>query len=67
MDFAISQTCNKNQFIKCAHIELLRVQDEPGDRPTMSNILTMLDSEISTILIPTQPTFFMTKHQSCSS
>jgi hypothetical protein len=33
----------------------------------MSNILTMLDSETSTIPIPTQPTFFMTKHQSCSS
>ncbi|XP_045806195.1 G-type lectin S-receptor-like serine/threonine-protein kinase At4g03230 [Trifolium pratense] len=67
MDSAISETCNKNEFIKCAHIGLLCVQDEPGDRPTMSNILTMLDSETSIIPIPTQPTFFMTKQQSSSS
>lgn len=67
MDFAICESCDKNQFIKCAHVGLLCVQDEPGDRPTMSYILTMLNNETSTIPIPTQPTFFTSKHHSCTS
>ncbi|MED6204994.1 hypothetical protein PIB30_013990 [Stylosanthes scabra] len=58
MDASFSGTCNENQFNKCAHIALLCVQDEPGDRPTMSSVLTMLDSEIATIPIPKQPTFY---------
>ncbi|KAL1298963.1 hypothetical protein HN51_043262 [Arachis hypogaea] len=58
MDTSFSGTCNENQFTKCAQIALLCVQDEPGDRPTMSTVVTMLDSEIATIPIPTQPTFY---------
>ncbi|QHN95406.1 hypothetical protein HN51_043261 [Arachis hypogaea] len=58
MDASFSGNCNENQFIKCSQIALLCVQDEPGDRPTMSNVVTMLDSEIATIPIPTQPTFY---------
>lgn len=67
MDPAFCESCNQDQFTKCALIGLLCVQDEPGDRPTMSNVVTMLDSEIATIPIPTQPTFFMTKRQSSSA
>ncbi|XP_058779978.1 G-type lectin S-receptor-like serine/threonine-protein kinase At4g03230 isoform X2 [Vicia villosa] len=67
MDMALSESCDHNQFVKCARVGLLCVQDEPGDRPTMSNILTMLDNETSTIPIPTKPTFFMSKHHSCTS
>ncbi|XP_061362286.1 G-type lectin S-receptor-like serine/threonine-protein kinase At4g03230 isoform X2 [Gastrolobium bilobum] len=59
MDPSVGESCNENQFVKCAHIGLLCVQDDPGDRPTMANVMTMLDSEIATIPIPTQPTFFV--------
>jgi len=67
MDSCLGETCNKNQFIKCAIIGLLCTQDEPIDRPTMSNILYMLDIETTTMPIPRQPTFFMTKRYSSSA
>ena len=61
MDMSLGESCNANQFIRCAHIGLLCVQDEPSDRPTMSNIVTLLDSETSTLPTPKQPTFFARK------
>ncbi|KAK7272324.1 hypothetical protein RJT34_28843 [Clitoria ternatea] len=67
MDPSLSESCNESQFSRCALIGLLCVQDEPGDRPTMFNILTMLDSDIGTIPIPTQPTFFVNKRLSSSA
>ncbi|KAK7324758.1 hypothetical protein VNO77_28582 [Canavalia gladiata] len=67
MEPSLRETCNENQFIKCALIGLLCVQDEPGDRPTMSFVLTMLDSDTRTIPIPTQPTFFVNKCLSSSA
>ena len=56
MDMSLGESCNANQFIRCAHIGLLCVQDEPSDRPTMSNVVTLLDSETATIPTPKQPT-----------
>lgn len=61
MDRSLRETCNANQFIRCAHIGLLCVQDEPGDRPTMSYAVTMLDSEIATLPTPKQSTFFTSR------
>ncbi|XP_061357903.1 G-type lectin S-receptor-like serine/threonine-protein kinase At4g03230 [Gastrolobium bilobum] len=61
MDLSLGETCNPDQFVRCARIALLCVQDEPDDRPTMSNILTMLDSETITLPIPKQATFFARK------
>ncbi|WVY99461.1 hypothetical protein V8G54_025531 [Vigna mungo] len=69
MDSCIGETCNENQFMKCAIIGLLCIQDEPIDRPSMSNVLFMLDRDTTTmpLPIPTQPTFFVKKHYSSSA
>jgi len=66
MDPRLGETCNEYEFLKCAVIGLLCIQDEPIDRPTMSNILYMLEGETTTIPIPRQPTFFMNKRYSSS-
>ncbi|KAG2371648.1 G-type lectin S-receptor-like serine/threonine-protein [Vigna angularis] len=66
MDSSLGETCNENQFFKCAVVGLLCIQDEPSNRPTMSNVLYMLDVETTTMPIPTQPTFFMNKRYSSS-
>ncbi|XP_027348568.1 G-type lectin S-receptor-like serine/threonine-protein kinase At4g03230 isoform X4 [Abrus precatorius] len=58
MDLSLHETCNANQLIRCAHIGLLCVQDEPDNRPTMSNVVIMLDSETASLSNPKQPTFF---------
>jgi len=67
MDPSLGETCNENQFFKCAVVGLLCIQDEPSDRPTMSNVLYMLDIETTSMPIPTQPTFFMNKRYSGSA
>lgn len=66
MDPTLSDTYNVNQFIRCSQIGLLCVQDEPDDRPHMSNVVTMLDNETTTLLTPKQPTFF-TRNKDLSS
>jgi hypothetical protein len=43
------------------------VQDEPDDRPHMSNVVTMLDNETTTLLTPKQPTFFSRKEISSTA
>ncbi|WJX49850.1 hypothetical protein P8452_36235 [Trifolium repens] len=64
LDQSLCDTYNANQFIRCSQIGLLCVQDEPGDRPNMSNIVTMLDNETTALPTPNQPTFFMRKNLS---
>ena len=61
MDPSLREHCNTNQFLRCVNIGLLCVQDEQGDRPTMSNVVTMLDSETLSLQTPKQPTFFMSR------
>ncbi|XP_028796172.1 G-type lectin S-receptor-like serine/threonine-protein kinase At4g03230 [Neltuma alba] len=67
MDRSLNESCNANQFIKCAQVSLLCVQDEPGDRPTMSQVLIMLESETASLPTPKQPTFFMSSSRGLSS
>ncbi|KAK4255412.1 hypothetical protein QN277_008415 [Acacia crassicarpa] len=66
MDRSLTESCNANQFIKCAQVSLLCVQDEPGDRPTMSQVVIMLESETTSLPTPKQPTFFMTRDRGLS-
>ncbi|KEH41616.1 S-locus lectin kinase family protein [Medicago truncatula] len=51
----------------CSQIGLLCVQDEPDDRPHMSNVVTMLESETTTLITPKQPTFFSRKDLSSTA
>ncbi|KAM1130889.1 hypothetical protein ACFX19_046185 [Malus domestica] len=57
MDKTLDESCNKNQFSKCVNIGLLCVQEDPNDRPAMSNVITLLDSETATSPSPKQPGF----------
>lgn len=47
-------------MLRCIHIGLLCVQDNPVDRPTMASIILMLSSFTISLPIPTEPTFFTT-------
>ncbi|OWM78595.1 hypothetical protein CDL15_Pgr002766 [Punica granatum] len=57
MDTALCKSCNVNEFLKCVNIGLLCVQEDPNDRPKMSNVLFMLGSEIATLPSPKKPAF----------
>ena len=67
MDETLRDTCIADQFVKCINIGLLCVQDDPSDRPTMSNVIKMLDSEITNLPTPKQPAFFIIRDQSSST
>lgn len=66
-DPAMVETCDASQVMKCINIGLLCVQEDPGDRPTMSNVLLMLDSETSSLPPPTQPAFVVRRRLSVAS
>lgn len=57
MDQTLREVCKEDHFMKCVNIRLLCVQDDPNDRPTMSNVVTMLDSEVATVPTPKQLAF----------
>lgn len=41
------------------HIALLCVQENSGDRPTMAEVVHMLNSFSLTLVIPSEPAFFI--------
>ena len=45
--------------MRCIHIGLLCVQEDPNDRPTMASVVLMLSSASITLPVPSEPAFFM--------
>ncbi|OWM91354.1 hypothetical protein CDL15_Pgr000298 [Punica granatum] len=48
-----------SEVMRCIQVGLLCVQKCPEDRPTMSSVLLMLDSETATLLQPKEPGFYL--------
>ena len=67
IDPALHQSCKEDQFVKCFKIALLCVQEDPSERPTMSSIVTMLDSETATVPAPQQPAFVLKRGSTIAS
>ncbi|KAG5224929.1 G-type lectin S-receptor serine/threonine-protein kinase [Salix suchowensis] len=57
MDETLHESCNTNEFLRCLNAALLCVQDDPADRPTMSNVVLMLSSETANLPVPKKPAF----------
>ncbi|KAM6549119.1 hypothetical protein CsatB_020795 [Cannabis sativa] len=53
----VVESCKKEEYLKCFNLGLLCVQEDPSDRPTMSNVVFMLGSETATLPTPKQPAF----------
>ncbi|KAM1239959.1 hypothetical protein ACFX2J_045331 [Malus domestica] len=67
MDKTLDESCNKNQFIQCVNVGLLCVQEDPNDRPAMSNVITLLDNETATSASPKQPGFLTRRGKSSTA
>ncbi|VVA35917.1 PREDICTED: G-type lectin S-receptor [Prunus dulcis] len=67
LDQTLCQSCNKDEYLKCVNVGLLCVQEDPSDRPTMSQVVFMLGSETATIPAPKQPAFIVRRCPSRSS
>lgn len=59
MDPSLRGSYEEDQYMKCFKVGLLCVQEDPSERPTMSSIITMLDSESATVPTPQQPAFVL--------
>ncbi|XP_031486818.1 cysteine-rich receptor-like protein kinase 44 isoform X2 [Nymphaea colorata] len=62
MDQALSDSCPKVEALRCIHIGLLCVQENPSHRPTMSSLVMMLNSASVTLPMPLSP-FFLDRSQ----
>ncbi|KAI4371667.1 hypothetical protein MLD38_009993 [Melastoma candidum] len=57
-----------DEVLRCLHISLLCVQEDPADRPTMKDINIMLSSYTVKLPVPHEPAFFLrTRTQSIGS
>ncbi|XP_072955768.1 uncharacterized protein [Typha angustifolia] len=59
MDQRLGGRYHKNEAMRCIHIGLLCVQDDPKKRPTMSTVLLMLSSYSMNLPIPSSPAFLV--------
>nr|POE58722.1 isoform 2 of cysteine-rich receptor-like protein kinase 10 [Quercus suber] len=50
---------SRNEVIRCIHIGLLCVQENPANRPTMATVGLRLDSYSVSLLLPQQPAFLL--------
>ncbi|KAJ7948223.1 G-type lectin S-receptor-like serine/threonine-protein kinase [Quillaja saponaria] len=57
LDPTLRETLNGNEFLRCVNIGLMCVQEDPSDRPTMSNVIFMLSGETATLPRPRKPAF----------
>ncbi|KAI3439811.1 DRMBL domain-containing protein [Psidium guajava] len=57
MDQVLHETYKRDQVLKCINVALLCMQEDPSDRPTMSNAVFMLGSETASLPVPKKPAF----------
>uniref|UniRef100_A0A803L8I7 non-specific serine/threonine protein kinase n=1 Tax=Chenopodium quinoa TaxID=63459 RepID=A0A803L8I7_CHEQI len=61
MDSKLNESCSPSEVLKCIHIGLLCVQEDPSDRPTMSTVVHMLSGENASLPLAKQPAFMNRK------
>lgn len=45
------------EIMRCIHVGLLCVQENVAKRPTMADVIVMLNGSTTTLPVPTQPAF----------
>ncbi|XP_019089322.1 PREDICTED: putative cysteine-rich receptor-like protein kinase 16 isoform X1 [Camelina sativa] len=57
VDPTMGENYDKYEVVRCIHIGLLCVQENPADRPTMSTVIKMLTNTSITLPVPQPPGF----------
>ncbi|OMO64904.1 hypothetical protein COLO4_31717 [Corchorus olitorius] len=57
IDPGLLESCSRPEIRRCIHIGLLCVQEDPEDRPTMSDVVVVLGSETISLAEPKKPAF----------
>ncbi|MCL7026821.1 hypothetical protein MKW94_000640, partial [Papaver nudicaule] len=59
LDPTLKDTCSRNEVVRCIHVALLCVQESVADRPSMPEVVLMLNSYSGTDpALPLSPAFF---------
>ncbi|XP_072951390.1 cysteine-rich receptor-like protein kinase 6 isoform X2 [Typha angustifolia] len=61
MDPSLGNHYPRSEMLRCIHIGLLCVQEDPADRPSMSTVVVMLSSETVSLEAPVKPAFCVRK------
>ncbi|XP_023742013.1 G-type lectin S-receptor-like serine/threonine-protein kinase At4g03230 [Lactuca sativa] len=61
VDLALVESCNSIEVLRCMIVGLLCIQEDPGDRPTMVNVVLMLGMDIESLPDPKEPAFVSKK------
>ncbi|OMO57802.1 hypothetical protein COLO4_35052 [Corchorus olitorius] len=61
VDPTLSDSCCKSQVLRCITLGLLCVEDSPLDRPTMSDVISMLNGEMQ-LPLPKRPAFSIARN-----
>ncbi|CAN6452156.1 unnamed protein product [Victoria cruziana] len=59
LDETLMEPCHVREVVRCIHVGLLCVQEDPSLRPTMSTVVLMLTSSSFTLVPPSAPAFFV--------
>ncbi|KAL6651964.1 hypothetical protein ACP70R_010889 [Stipagrostis hirtigluma subsp. patula] len=62
VDSSLVKSCSPTEALRCIHIGLLCVQDNPNNRPLMSSVLFMLENETTELSVPKQPVYFSQRY-----
>ncbi|CAN6298316.1 unnamed protein product [Urochloa humidicola] len=57
MDPSMDCRVPESEVLKCIHLALLCVQENPADRPTMLDVLVMLHDQAASFAAPSKPAF----------
>ncbi|KAL5702952.1 hypothetical protein ACHQM5_028107 [Ranunculus cassubicifolius] len=55
---SLREDYSASEVMRCAHMGLLCVQEDPAQRPSMASIVLMLSSYSVTLPLPSKPAFF---------
>lgn len=58
VDASVSESCPVHEVLRCIHVGLLCVQDNPNARPLMSSVVFMLENETTLLPAPKEPVYF---------
>ncbi|KAM1716384.1 hypothetical protein ACFX11_024357 [Malus domestica] len=67
LDPSLGDQWPRYEVLKCIHIGLLCVQEASAERPTMSEVVMMLNSYSTTSAMPSQPAFYIRQESSTNS
>lgn len=63
LDPKLDGSYSQSEVIRCIHIGLLCVEEDPNDRPTMAKVVSYLNNPSVDLPLPTERLFFKSRKE----